>query len=438
MRELRSCSVFTHYLILTLSLMLASVAHAQGTATVATGADDVQSTTGAADRVEAGLDTANDMTEEESGGTTDDIREAAEEGREEAGDGTYIFYYLGHGAGNSTPPGSPIGSDHASMSPAAMIAALDCPNRASVLIMDSCFSGQWANPIADACCTILTSTPPNPTGDEALCPANPLVGGGGFTAAVSNGLEGAADASGDGRVTLGELAQYLTDNYDNPGTRRHYTNMTEKMTEDLVLSTYMTYEVCLVVGDVVLFDPDDPDAGTGEVNVGDELRNCYHLRVPKDGKLVVKRTIGDKKNSVTFGEGEVHLPPQTAAAGEGIKYELRHGFMMIEEDGLSESGEHAGALASTVSLTANVDDDALEPTIRYWVFVDPVTRNTSIENLSSSGVSLVAVETGTPNPDSVTTLVPEDALELNFAPSVHLSDGGGDGEGDGGGGSDGG
>lgn len=120
---------------------------------------------------------------------------------------SYIVFYEGHG--DVPVSGSPQGIDCTRMTPANLLGALGDAADGTLVILDSCASGAYAdalNALDDRICTI-TST----TGSD--CRAV-----GGFTTCFVAGLTGAADANFDGAVTVQEAAGYAIANCGSEGT----------------------------------------------------------------------------------------------------------------------------------------------------------------------------------------------------------------------------
>ncbi len=119
----------------------------------------------------------------------------------------YVIYYVGHG--EAAVDGSPLGVDCTRMTPTDLIGALGDAADGTLLILDSCASGDYAdavNALDDRICTITSTTGSDcrPTGV--------------FTPCFVAGLNGAADADHDGLVTVEEAAVYAIANCGDAGT----------------------------------------------------------------------------------------------------------------------------------------------------------------------------------------------------------------------------
>jgi hypothetical protein len=142
------------------------------------------------------------------------LESAAGRAGEPGGSGLFVFYYSGHSDGQQL---FPRGESLALAELRSVIARL--PARVRVAILDTCRGGVWTNtkglhvgpPLravdlidADTAGTALLSSS---SGMENAHEAA-VYGGSFFTHHVAAGLLGAADASGDGNVTLQEVFNY--------------------------------------------------------------------------------------------------------------------------------------------------------------------------------------------------------------------------------------
>jgi hypothetical protein len=142
------------------------------------------------------------------------LEHAANTVGESGGSGLFVFYYSGHSDGQQLFPGGEV---LALAELRGVIARL--PARVRVAILDTCRGGAWTNtkglhvgpPLrvvdlldADTAGTALLSSS---SGMENAHEAA-VYGGSFFTHHVAAGLLGAADASGDGNVTLQEVFNY--------------------------------------------------------------------------------------------------------------------------------------------------------------------------------------------------------------------------------------
>lgn len=142
------------------------------------------------------------------------LDQTARAASETPGDGLFVFYYSGHSDGQQL---FPQGEALAVSELRSVIASL--PARVRVAILDTCRGGTWTNtkglsvgpPLrsidlldADTAGTALLSSS---SGVENAHEAA-VYGGSFFTHHVAAGLLGAADASGDGNVTLQEVFSY--------------------------------------------------------------------------------------------------------------------------------------------------------------------------------------------------------------------------------------
>jgi hypothetical protein len=114
---------------------------------------------------------------------------------------TYIVYYSG--LGEPLVDGSPVGPDCTRLTPELLQGALGSAIDGTLLILDSCGSGQYAdamNALDDRICTITAST-------GTACPTPGV-----FTPCFAAGLEGDADVNNNGIITVQEAAIYAIAN----------------------------------------------------------------------------------------------------------------------------------------------------------------------------------------------------------------------------------
>jgi hypothetical protein len=119
----------------------------------------------------------------------------------------YIIYYQGHA--EAPLEGAFVGPDCTRLSPAGMFGALGEDAAHTLLILDSCGSGAFAdamNALDPRICTITAST-----GTDCVTP-------GVFTPCFVEGLNGAADANSNGTITVAEAAAYAVANCGNGST----------------------------------------------------------------------------------------------------------------------------------------------------------------------------------------------------------------------------
>lgn len=113
----------------------------------------------------------------------------------------YVVYYVG--LGEPLVDGAPVGPDCTRMEADDLLIALDQTIDSTLLILDSCGSGAFAdamNALDPRICTITAST-----GSD--CPTEGV-----FSLCFANGLQGAADANFNGMVTVAEAAAYAIAN----------------------------------------------------------------------------------------------------------------------------------------------------------------------------------------------------------------------------------
>jgi hypothetical protein len=113
----------------------------------------------------------------------------------------YVVFYAG--LGEPLVSGALVGPDCTRLTPADLQLALDQTIDDTLLILDSCASGAFAdaiNALDSRICTITAST-----GSD--CPTEGV-----FTPCFADGLTGPADADGNGMITVAEAATYAIAN----------------------------------------------------------------------------------------------------------------------------------------------------------------------------------------------------------------------------------
>lgn len=113
----------------------------------------------------------------------------------------YVVYYAG--LGEPLVDGALVGPDCTRLTPEDLQIALDQTIDTTLLILDSCASGDFANAINaldPRICTITAST-------GSACPTEGV-----FSPCFADGLQGAADANFNGMVTVAEAAAYAIAN----------------------------------------------------------------------------------------------------------------------------------------------------------------------------------------------------------------------------------
>ena len=130
-----------------------------------------------------------------------------------------VIFISSHGA--QGPPAEIVGVDGTRYDPTELAADLDCANNeGTVVLLDACYSGGMANPAVAECCIFLTACKADQCAHTKINPPRDARNSK-FTECVLRGVRGAADANGDGEVSLPELDVYLTNNYDVPGQYEH-------------------------------------------------------------------------------------------------------------------------------------------------------------------------------------------------------------------------
>lgn len=124
----------------------------------------------------------------------------------------YLVYYAGHGNNLPGQHGQLVGVDGSLVTDAQYVAALGAAANRTLTILDSCGGGWFSNAVnaINNAIGFITST----TNDQC---ADKNAAGGLFTQCFVMGLNGLADANGDGDVTVAEAAAYALANCAFPG-----------------------------------------------------------------------------------------------------------------------------------------------------------------------------------------------------------------------------
>jgi len=393
-------SLFTALLVLCIAL----TAYAGSVSVVSNGGQKEHTDAGA---IEKALDTAHD-TQHTKNQTATGIRSHATDGQKNGE--LHIFVFVGHGAGNGDPKGALVGTNRRGVSAGDLANTLGGRTGTTVMILDSCYSGDVAQRAAARCVTILTSGSP---GESATS-----VGSDSFSQHVARGLRGAADANKDGQVTLGELDSYLTRNYDN-ANRHHQCNATQKGTSGTVLSRYMEYEVVSVDGEGAEWDdePSDTDEWTDSVEPGDTMSNCTYIRVKPGTTVRIKKKLGCG-NEYVLRPGTYHLGTLYPERGSGYVVGVLNGELTIIEGGLCGEHDHCASLTDAAAAYPLETGQDLEYYTIFTTVVDPVTLTTIIDNSPESHSPLHVTPLTGPNAEESFLLPPGESVEIAFDPCV--------------------
>jgi len=357
-----------------------------------------------ASQLEEALDTAHD-TRSSKQQTAAGIRRRATEGQKDGE--LHIFVFVGHGAGNTDPKGALVGSDKRGVTADELADTLGGRNGTTVMILDSCYSGDVAQRAAARCVTILTSGSPG----EAC------KGGGSdtFSRHVAKGLRGEADADNDGTVTLGELDDYLKREYDDE-TRTHQCNATQKGTRNTILARYMKYEVIDVTGEGSKYydDPSDED-WSALVEEGETLRDCMYIRVPAGATVKVKKKLGCG-NEYTLGPGAYHLGTLRPKDGSGYVVDVFEGEMTITEGGLCDEHDHCGSQTDAALAYPIETGPTPESVTNFTTHVCPEDHTTTIANSAESYSPLRVIPLSTPYDDGDFVLEPGESAVIPYTP----------------------
>jgi hypothetical protein len=323
----------------------------------------------------------------------------------------HIFVYVGHGAENTDPLGALVGSDSRGVTAGELADTLASRSGTTIMILDSCLSGDVAQEAARRCVTILTSGGP---GQDSTSVRSET-----FSMHIFRGLRGDADANADGIVTLGELDGYLTARYDND-TRTHMCNASEKGTASVVMARYMDYAVISVTGTggELIDDPKSQYPLTGAVETGDALKNCNYIRVKEGGRVRVKKMIGCG-NEYELWPGLYHLGTLWPIHGSGYAVEILEGKLGITESGRCGEHDHCASLTATAAaypLALDPDPDAVT---YFETTFDAETWATTIRVCSDSTNPLLVTPLTGPMVGESLVLPPGETMLIEFNPYVH-------------------
>ncbi len=186
----------------------------------------------------------------------------------------FVFYYSGHSDENSLLLGKTT-YDYSSLK----AAITNVPSDVHVVILDSCFSGNFIRTkggskqkpfLIDDASVVKGHAYLSSSSSQESSQESDEIGSSFFTNAMINGLRGAADTSGDKKVTLNELYSYAF-------------NETLSKTENTADPQHPNYNITLVgSGDLVLSDVSASDC---ILAISREMTGRIIVR-DKNGKLV--------------------------------------------------------------------------------------------------------------------------------------------------------
>lgn len=186
-----------------------------------------------------------------------DISEKISENVDMAKRSEFIFYYSGHSDENALLLGETV-YDYSELK----AAITDVPSDIHVVILDSCYSGNFIRTkggqkrkpfLMDDSAVVKGHAYLSSSSDNEFSQESDEIESSYFTNAMISGLRGAADASGDNKVTLNELYSYAfnetlskTEN-SKAGPQHPNYNITLVGSGDLVLSDLSTAESMLTL-----------------------------------------------------------------------------------------------------------------------------------------------------------------------------------------------
>ncbi|MCR5045936.1 MAG: caspase family protein, partial [Treponema sp.] len=215
-----------------------------------------------------------DPTKEDVDNAFEIISDMMQKKKMEAKRSEFVFYYSGHSDENSLLLGK-TSYDYSSLKAAIS----NVPSDVHVVILDSCFSGNFIRTkggqkqkpfLIDDSSVVKGHAYLSSSSSQESSQESDEIGSSFFTNAMITGLRGAADTSGDKKVTLNELYSYAF-------------NETLSKTENTADPQHPNYNITLVgSGDLVLSDVSSSDC---ILTISRELTGRVIVR-DKNGKLV--------------------------------------------------------------------------------------------------------------------------------------------------------
>ncbi len=227
----------------------------------------------------------------------------------------FIFYYSGHSDESSLLLGD-IPYDYSSLK----AAITDVPSDIHVVILDSCYSGNFIRTkggqkrkpfLIDDSSVVTGHAYLSSSSTNEYSQESDEIESSYFTNAMITGLRGAADASGDNKVTLNELYSYAF-------------NDTLSKTEDSKAGPqHPNYNITLVgSGDLVLSDISN---GEAMLSLSKDAKGKFILR-DENGKLI------SEINKVAGQPIFMALPAGQYSAVIIDEYSTKQGYFLLEKD----------------------------------------------------------------------------------------------------------
>ena len=256
-----------------------------------------------------------DPTKELIDETLDKVSQKISNSQSHAKRSEFIFYYSGHSDENSLLLGD-VPYDYSSLK----AAITDVPSDIHVVILDSCYSGNFIRTkggqkrkpflIDDSSIVTghayLSSSSTNEYSQESDEIESSF-----FTNAMITGLRGAADASGDNKVTLNELYSYA------------FNDTLSKTESSKAGPQHPNYNITLVgSGDLVLSDISN---GEAMLSLSKEAKGKFIIR-NAEGKLI------SEINKVAGQPIFIALPAAQYSAVIIDDYSTKQGYFVLEKD----------------------------------------------------------------------------------------------------------
>ena len=227
----------------------------------------------------------------------------------------FIFYYSGHSDENSLLLGD-VPYDYSSLK----AAITEVPSDIHVVILDSCYSGNFIRTkggqkrkpfLLDDSSVVTGHAYLSSSSDNEYSQESDEIESSYFTNAMITGLRGAADASGDNKVTLNELYSYA------------FNDTLSKTESSKAGPQHPNYNITLVgSGDLVL-----SDISTAE--------SMLSLSKEAKGKFIIRNAEGKLISEINKVEGQpifMALPAGQYSAVIIDEYSTKQGYFLLNRD----------------------------------------------------------------------------------------------------------
>lgn len=227
----------------------------------------------------------------------------------------FIFYYSGHSDENALLLGD-IPYDYSSLK----AAITDVPSDIHVVILDSCYSGNFIRTkggqkrkpfLLDDSSVVTGHAYLSSSSTNEYSQESDEIESSYFTNAMITGLRGAADTSGDNKVTLNELYSYA------------FNDTLSKTESSKAGPQHPNYNITLV--------------GSGDLVLSDISNGEAMLSLSKDakGKFIIRDANGKLISEINKVEGQPIFMALPAAQYSAIiidEYSTKQGFFLLEKD----------------------------------------------------------------------------------------------------------